>query len=241
MSLLPSEPDTSAAEEADPRVIGVDSEDADDVLAALTAETGRKLLSELHADPAPPAELADRVDTSLQNAQYHLNKLEEAGAIEVVDTMYSEKGREMNVYAPADRPLVIFAGDEEQSSGIRSALARLLGTFGVLVLASLAVQQTLGDGLGGLFGGAPDDGTQAPAPAAATETPAGTPTSEGGFNVAAETTADAARTATETATAAPTTTAEATAGAAFSLPPGAVFLLGGLTALLVVAAARYVR
>jgi DNA-binding transcriptional ArsR family regulator len=111
MSLLPSRPDASPSDDAGPRVIGVDSEDADDVLSALSSGTARDLLAALHEEPAPPSELADRVDTSLQNAQYHLDKLQRAGAVEVVDTAYSAKGREMDVFAPADQPLVIFAGD----------------------------------------------------------------------------------------------------------------------------------
>jgi DNA-binding transcriptional ArsR family regulator len=144
MSLLPSEPDTEPPD-AGPRVIGVDSEDAEDVLAALSSGTARELLSVLHEEPAPPSRLADEVDTSLQNAQYHLEKLETAGAVEVVDTAYSEKGREMDVYAPADQPLVIFAGDDGEST-LRSALSRLLGSVGVLAVASLAVQALVGEG-----------------------------------------------------------------------------------------------
>ncbi len=148
MSLLPSEPDTEPPD-ANPRVIGVDSEDAEDVLAALSSGTAREMLSVLHDKPAPPSRLADEVDTSLQNAQYHLEKLETAGAVKVVDTAYSEKGREMDVYAPADQPLVIFAGDEGEST-LRSALSRLLGSVGVLAVASLAVQALVGEG--GLLG-----------------------------------------------------------------------------------------
>jgi len=144
MSLLPSEPDTEPPD-AGPRVIGVDSEDAEDVLTALSSGTARELLSALHEDPAPPSRLAEEVDTSLQNAQYHLEKLEAAGAVEVVDTAYSEKGREMDVYAPADQPLVIFAGDGGEST-LRSALSRLLGSVGVLAVASLAVQALVGEG-----------------------------------------------------------------------------------------------
>lgn len=190
MSLLPSEPDTSAAEEAEPRVIGVDSEDADDVLSALTSETARAILNALHEEPAPPAQLADRVDTSLQNAQYHLNKLEDAGAIEVIDQIYSEKGREMNVYAPADQPLVIFAGKEEQTSGLRAALSRLLGSLGILALASVAVQAVYGEGLfslggssgadsgrqSGAAGGGGSGGDTAGLAANASETTTATPT-----------------------------------------------------------------
>jgi len=144
MSLLPSKPDASPSEDAGPRVIGVDSEDADEVLSALSSETARNILAAVHDDPAPPSELAERVDTSLQNAQYHLENLEDAGAVEVVDTAYSAKGREMDVYAAADQPLVIFAGDQEDSSVLRTAIQRLVGALGVLALASLAVQALFG-------------------------------------------------------------------------------------------------
>ena len=149
MSLLPSR--DPAAPDAEPRVIDVDSEDADDVLSALSADTARKLLSELTRQPAPPGELADRVDTSLQNAQYHLKKLKAAGAVEVVDTAYSEKGREMDVYAPANQPLVICAGDETHTSGIRSALTNFVGGLAVLAGVSLLLQELLGRSIGTLL------------------------------------------------------------------------------------------
>ncbi|PSP94466.1 ArsR family transcriptional regulator [Halobacteriales archaeon QS_4_62_28] len=149
MSLLPSK--DPAVPDADPRVIPVDSDDADDVLSALSSDTARKLLAQLHEEPAPPGELASRVDTSLQNAQYHLEKLESAGAIGVVDTAYSEKGREMDVYAPADQPLVICAGNEQETSGIRSALRSLLGAVAVVGVASSFVQELLGQSITTLF------------------------------------------------------------------------------------------
>jgi DNA-binding transcriptional ArsR family regulator len=240
MSLLPSEPDTEPPD-AGPRVIGVDSEDAEDVLAALSSGTARELLSVLHEEPAPPSRLADEVDTSLQNAQYHLEKLETAGAVEVVDTAYSEKGREMDVYAPADQPLVIFAGDEGEST-LRSALSRLLGSVGVLAVASLAVQALVGEGglldsptgaggAGAAGGGSGGDGGAAPngGDAAAAEDAAGaTPTPEpattdggGAFSAesieetttetAVETVADTAATAARNVTETVTETVNGTA------------------------------
>jgi DNA-binding transcriptional ArsR family regulator len=172
MSLLPSKPDTTAAEDAEPRVVGVESDDADDLLSALSSETARRLLGELHESPAPPAELAERVDTSLQNAQYHLENLQDAGAVEVVDTAYSQKGREMDVYAPADQPLVIFAGDQEESTSIRTALSRLLGAVGLLAVVSLAVSALSGDALPSLGSGS-DAAGEGAAAAAHTPTPAG--------------------------------------------------------------------
>lgn len=145
--LLPSSPDPHAGDDADPRVIGLDSDDADDLLAAISSSTARRLLNALHDAPATPSDLADRTGTSLQNAQYHLERLEEAGAIEVVDTCYSEKGREMQVFAPADRPLVVFAGGQEAETGLRAALARLFGGAAALLGGSAIVQAVFGQGL----------------------------------------------------------------------------------------------
>ena len=152
--LLPSSPDTSAAEETDPRVVGLDSEDADDLLSALSSDTAREVLATLHDEPDTPSGVADRVDTSLQNAQYHLGNLDDADLIEEIDTIYSEKGREMSVYAAADRPLVVFAGSEAERGGLEDALKSLLGAVGVLAAASLVVQWRLGDlpGLGATGG-----------------------------------------------------------------------------------------
>lgn len=228
MSLLPSR--DPAVPDAEPRVIGVDSDDADDVLAALSSATARNLLAELHETPAPPGELADRVDTSLQNAQYHLNKLESAGAVEVVDTAYSEKGREMDVYAPANQPLVICAGGEQETSGVRSALSSLLGGFGALAFASLLVQQLFGQGLATFFrpevksgsGGGQEPGVSYLANGSMSPTdPTGTPS-----HVVTDI-------GTESAEAAST-------AAAAVLPPGLAFFAGGTIVLVALFAIWYV-
>ncbi|WP_096389319.1 ArsR/SmtB family transcription factor [Halopenitus persicus] len=140
--LLPSPPDVSLGDR-EPRVVDVDDENADELFAALSSETARSLLSTLHEEPATTSELAEATDTSLQNVQYHLGNLSDAELVEVADTVYSEKGREMNVYAPTSDPLVLFAGESSHSDGIKTALKRLLGGYGILGLSALAVQRLL--------------------------------------------------------------------------------------------------
>lgn len=152
--LLPSSPDPSAGDGGNPRVIGVDSDDADALLSALQSETAREVLDVLYDEPATPSALAEEVDTSIQNVRYHLEKLTDADLVEVADTIYSEKGREMKVYAPSAKPLVVFAGNDEDAPGIEAALSRLLGALSVLGLSSLAVQRIFG-GRAGVGGSAP--------------------------------------------------------------------------------------
>jgi DNA-binding transcriptional ArsR family regulator len=127
-------------------VVGLDDEATGDVLAAISSDTARRLLAALHEEPDTASGLAERVDTSLGNATYHLGRMSEAGLLEVIDTVYSEKGREMRVYAPADRPLVVVAGDDDETTGLRERLGRLLGAVGGLVAGALAVEYLLRDG-----------------------------------------------------------------------------------------------
>ena len=138
--LLPSRPDLNDSDK-DPRVVGLDSDEVDDVLAAISSETAREILATLHDEPGPPSDVADRTDTSIQNAQYHLDRLETAGLIEAAGTGYSEKGREMTVYAPSDQALVVVAGGEDNSTGLESALTQLLGGVGAVALGSVVVDR----------------------------------------------------------------------------------------------------
>ncbi|WP_318568007.1 ArsR/SmtB family transcription factor [Salinigranum marinum] len=208
--LLPSKPDIDPSDE--PRVVGLDSDAADELIDALSSTTTREVLAALHEEPAAASALAERVDTSLQNVQYHLRKLEDAGLVEVGDTVYSEKGREMNVYVPADRALVVVAGREEETTGVKAALSRLLGGVGVLGVASVLVDRLarrgLSVGLGSAGGGGGADGGAAPAQAPETEAAgdAGTSASVG----------DAA-TETETPTATEITTQPPTDGGGFNI------------------------
>ena len=198
--LLPSKPDIDPSDE--PRVVGLDSDAADELIDALSSTTTREVLAALHEEPAAASALAERVNTSLQNVQYHLRKLEDAGLVEVGDTVYSEKGREMNVYVPADRALVVVAGRQEETSGLKAALSRLLGGVGVLGVASVLVDRLARRGLSvglGAAGRGGADGGAAPAPAPETADEGGTSASVGDVATETET-----ATATEVATQTPT-------------------------------------
>jgi DNA-binding transcriptional ArsR family regulator len=154
-SIFPLRDNVTLDEDREPRLVELDEETADEVFTALSSGTTRKIFLELHKAPQTASDLADVTDTSVQNVQYHLEKLLDAELVEVVDTWYSERGSEMKVYAPQDESLVLFAGRDKQRS-LRSLLRRLVGVLGVLVpgsaLAGYATSRS-GDGFGSLFGG----------------------------------------------------------------------------------------
>ena len=101
--------------------------DAGEIMEVLTSETARSILERLTETPAPASELAESLDTSLQNTVYHLDRLQEAGVVEVVDTWYSTRGCEMDVYGPTNGPLVIVAGGSDDRAAIEQAMAASTG------------------------------------------------------------------------------------------------------------------
>lgn len=111
--------------DAEPWLVGLEDAD-DDVFAALTSETARALLAELYDEPAAASELAERVDTSLQNTHYHIEKLQSADLVDVVETCYSSKGTEMDIYAPTGDPLLLVVGEREDSGTVRQALVSVV-------------------------------------------------------------------------------------------------------------------
>jgi DNA-binding transcriptional ArsR family regulator len=139
MSFFPTNTEDIAGSEREPRIIDFEDDDAGDLLRALSSETAQLIVQELEEEPLPPSELADALDTSVQNVHYHLDRLSSAGVVEVVDTVYSRRGREMDVYAPAADPLVI-VGSSQSGDGLKLALSKLLGAVGLLAVLSVLVQ-----------------------------------------------------------------------------------------------------
>jgi DNA-binding transcriptional ArsR family regulator len=135
-SIFPLRETVSNDKQGGPRLVDLDEETADEVFEALAAQTTRQIFLSLHEQPQTASDLAEETDTSVQNVQYHLEKLQDVDLIDHVDTWYSERGSEMNVYAPTDESLVLFAGRDKRSS-FRSLFDKIAGVASVLVPGSL--------------------------------------------------------------------------------------------------------
>lgn len=160
MSLLPLRGE-SKVDPGEPRVVGLDGEEADEAFEVLSATTTRRVLSFLYQQPSTPAEIRDQIGTSLQNVHYHIGKLEDAGLIEAAGSGYSEKGTEMTVYAPANEAIVLFAGRQSDQSRFKQLLSRVFGTvvalFAVAIGYAYVLRERANDAF---FSGQSGDGPQ---------------------------------------------------------------------------------
>lgn len=139
LQYLLSSSDSGAEQAPEPRVIDIGEDDAEGVFTALSSEVPRQILIKLREEPAIPADLAEELDTSIQNIHYHLRKLKDVDLVEPVDTRYSEKGIEMNVYAPTSEPLLVTSTTEERRATIRTVVKELFGVVSILAIVSVGV------------------------------------------------------------------------------------------------------
>jgi hypothetical protein len=112
--------------ERETRVVTLGTEAAAALCSCLASETASAILARLFEEPTTTATLADDVGTSVQNAHYHLDRLRDADLVRVVETWYSSRGVEMDVYAPTHDEVVVApptadgearAGDDRQGDG----------------------------------------------------------------------------------------------------------------------------
>lgn len=94
----------------------VDIIDDGDVLDALATDNARQIILTLKESSETASDIARAVDISLQNACYHLDRLQSAGLVEVVGTRYSSKGKEMEVYGLVTNPIVVQLGRNKHQS-----------------------------------------------------------------------------------------------------------------------------
>lgn len=210
--------------DGEPRLLEIDEDAADEVFEALSSGTARDILAATYREPRPASELAEAVETSLQNVRYHLEKLQDAGLVEVADTWYSERGSEMKVYAPTDSSVVVIAGEEDTRESVFSVLRTLLGAVAVLAVVSVAVNTIVSYLEAGRFrlGGGPGEPTTV-------------------LDTTTEATNVTATTTTTTTSTTTTTPAEGIVDTVVGLPPGLLFFLGGVTVLLGLTAVWLVR
>jgi len=105
-SAFPHQPPVTHTPQKQTNII-VDRDETTDVLQVLSSESAQKILSILKSEPRTASEIAKSVDQSVQNVSYHLDRLCEAELITPTETWYSEKGREMTVYALTTEQLVV--------------------------------------------------------------------------------------------------------------------------------------
>ena len=109
-------------------------ERAQKIAKAISSGTANDILHLLGDGQKSATDITGSLDLPMSTVKYHLDNLLDAGLVEVVETKYSIKGREIKVYALRDQLLIV----APKMQNIRSLLLKYASLFAVVALVSLA-------------------------------------------------------------------------------------------------------
>jgi predicted transcriptional regulator len=114
-------------------------EESKQITQTIANDTARQIL-ELLADGAlSTSAIAKKLEIPLTTAQYNVEKLIEAKLVVVEKTKYSEKGREVKLYAPARRMIVLVPANTSRQA-VMDVLKRYLVLIPIAGFVALMVE-----------------------------------------------------------------------------------------------------
>ena len=116
-------------------VIQPGDERAQKIARAMASQTANAVIQAFGGGPLTSSEVARAMAIPITTASYHIENLLNAGLLEVMETRWSEKGREVKVYGLANQVLII----APPVSDLRSVLKKYTTLFAIAVFASLSL------------------------------------------------------------------------------------------------------
>lgn len=124
-------------------VVEQGSLEAQKIAKAMSSPTSADLFNALSDAPMSATALAERSGLPLTTVKYHLENMLSAGLIEVTDTRWSAKGREMKIYAVKDQIVLIAPKKKTDVRGIMERYGVAAGCLAIVCALALAIPETL--------------------------------------------------------------------------------------------------
>ncbi len=110
-------------------------EESKKITQVISNDTARQIIELLADAPLSASDIAVHLQTPLTTIVYNLENLESVGLIKVEKIKYSEKGREVKIYAPV-RKLIVVVPEKTDRKSITDILRKYVGVVLAAVLAS---------------------------------------------------------------------------------------------------------
>ncbi|MBP2029940.1 DNA-binding transcriptional ArsR family regulator [Methanohalophilus levihalophilus] len=121
------------------------SEESRQVTQTLSNEKALKILELLAQEPMSATSIADSLDLPLTTVKYNLDSLIEADLIQVKDTRWSRKGREIKIYEPVQKMIVVMPGTKRpDKSSVLDMLKKYLALGAGAIFAAAGIESLNG-------------------------------------------------------------------------------------------------
>lgn len=127
-------PDTDKAPADEKLLILPLDEESKKITQIISNDTARQIIELLADSPLSASDIAERLRSPISTIAYNLENLESVGLIKIEKIKYSRKGREVKIYGPVRKLIVVVPGRTDKNS-----VAEILKKYaGMLVAAAFA-------------------------------------------------------------------------------------------------------
>ncbi|WP_440953659.1 protease inhibitor I42 family protein [Methanococcoides sp. FTZ1] len=135
------EPGDADQDSSDNVVVLPLNEDSKKITQTLSNEKSLKILDLLSEEPMSATDIAKKLGLSITTVKYNIDSLLEADLIKVHRIKWSEKGREVKIYEPVQKLIVVAPGSMNVSrASIISMLQQYIGVIGAAFLGAAGLQ-----------------------------------------------------------------------------------------------------
>ncbi|MCX9011578.1 MAG: helix-turn-helix domain-containing protein [Candidatus Methanoperedens sp.] len=114
-------------------------EESKKIAQIISNDTARQIIELLADAPLSASDIAEKLSAPITTVVYNLEKLDSVGLIRVERIKYSEKGREVKIYAPV-RKLIVVVPEKTDRNSVTDLLRKYLGVILAAVLASSLIE-----------------------------------------------------------------------------------------------------
>jgi len=114
-------------------------EESKKITQVISNDMARQIIELLADVPLSASDIAENLQSPLTTITYNLENLESVGLVKVERIKYSEKGREVKIYAPV-RKLIVVVPEKTDRKSVADVLRKYLGVILAAVLASSLVE-----------------------------------------------------------------------------------------------------
>ncbi len=103
-------------------------EESKKITQVISNDTAREVIELLADAPLSASDIAERLKIPLTTVAYNLENLENVGLVRIEKIKYSEKGREVKIYAPVKK-LIVVVPEKTDRKSVAQVLRKYMGTI----------------------------------------------------------------------------------------------------------------
>lgn len=139
----PDRDDNDTADSSEKLLVLPLGEESKKITQVITNDTARQIMQLLAEHSMSVSDIASQLNVPLTTIKYNIENLVDVGLAKVERIKYSEKGRQVKVYAPV-RKLIVVVPEKTDSASIADVLKKYLGVIFAAIFASGIVEMLSG-------------------------------------------------------------------------------------------------